>query len=152
MDRLRPDMPTRLLQLHLYVCYTSDLNRSNRPREGLEDLCAGALIHPKGGAYLPWGPYLAPDDVHRMRTERVTMDEALSDLERWPDELCDDILSPAIPAPLSVLLTHLHHFTELLMATRAEPVASDALDRRTWKMVDFGRRRTEYDRKPEPCA
>lgn len=101
------------------------------------DLCAGALIHPKGGAYLPWGPYLAPDDVHRMRTELVQMIEALADLERWADELRDDVLSRAIRAPLSALLTDVRYFNERLTAARAEAAVKDALDRRTWKMEGF---------------
>jgi hypothetical protein len=106
-----------------------------------DDLCAGALIHPKGGAYLPWGPYLAPEDVHRMRTELVAMIEALADLEWWADELRDDVLSRAIRAPLSALLSDVRYFNERLTAARAEAAAREALDRRTWKMEGFAGRR-----------
>lgn len=98
-----------------------------------DDLCAGALIHPKGGAYLPWGPYLAPDDVHRMRTELAAMIEALANLELWADELRDDVLSRAIRAPLSALLTDVHYFNERLTAARAEAAARAALDLRMWR-------------------
>ena len=106
-----------------------------------DDLCAGALIHPRGGAYLPWGPYLAPEDVRRMRTELVAMIEGLADLEHWREELRDDVLSRAIRAPLSALLTDVGHFNERLTAARAEAAARDALDRRTWKMEGFDGRR-----------
>jgi hypothetical protein len=119
---------------------SSNCSRSNvdvSSTEVSDDLCAGALIHPKGGAYLPWGPYLTPDDVHRMRTELVATIEALANLERWADELRDDVLSRAIRAPLSALLTDLHHFNERLTAARAEAAVEDALDRRTWKMEGF---------------
>jgi hypothetical protein len=123
---------------------SSNCSRSNvdfSSAEVTDDLCAGALIHPKGGAYLPWGPYLAPDDVQRMRTELVAMIEALADLERWPNDHRDDVLGRAIRAPLSALLTDLHHFNERLTAARAEAAARDALDRRTWKMEGFDGRR-----------
>ncbi|MFM0363700.1 hypothetical protein [Paraburkholderia sediminicola] len=123
---------------------SSNCSRSNvdfTAAEVSDDLCAGALIHPKGGAYLPWGPYLAPDDVQRMRTDLVGMIEALGDIERWPDELRDDVLCRGIRAPLSALLTDLQHFTERLTVARAEAAARDALDRHTWKMEGFDGRR-----------
>jgi hypothetical protein len=123
---------------------SSNCSRSNVDSSGAgsgDDLCAGALIHPKGGAYLPWGPYLAPDDVQRMRTQLVGAIETLADLERWSDELHDDVLGRAIRAPLSSLLTDLHHFTEQLTAARAEAAAGHALERRTWTMEGFDDRR-----------
>ncbi|CAE6939097.1 hypothetical protein R69608_05135 [Paraburkholderia nemoris] len=125
---------------------SSNSSRSNCdfvPADVPDDLCAGALIHPSGGAYLPSGPYLAPDDVHRMRTELVAMIEALADLECWSDDLRDDVLRRAIRAPLSALLTDVHHFSERLTAARAEAAAREALDRRAWKMEGFDGRRGE---------
>ncbi|WP_206953354.1 hypothetical protein [Trinickia acidisoli] len=81
--------------------------------------CIGALQSADGGLYLPWGPYLSPDDARRMRAELVGMIEALADLECWPWAYRDEVLTAAVRGPLSALMPDLHHFTGRLTAARA---------------------------------
>ncbi|CAN7470929.1 hypothetical protein [Paraburkholderia hospita] len=95
--------------------------------------CIGALQSADGGLYLPWGPYLAPDDVSRMRAELVAMIETLVDMEQWDAGRRDDVLTRAIRGPLADLLPNIAHFNERLTAARAEEEARAALDRRTWR-------------------
>ena len=80
--------------------------------------CVGALRDPDGGAYLPWGPYLSPDDVRRMRGDLVAMIEQLSTIEGWGRDHLDDVLTRAIRGPLADLLPNLHHFRERLKSAR----------------------------------
>ncbi len=98
--------------------------------------CIGALQSSDGGLYLPWGPYLGPDDVRRMRAELVAMIEALCDLEQWDAGRRDDVLTRAIRGPLADLLPNIAHFNERLTEARAEAEARAALERRTWRFDD----------------
>ncbi|MDN7458181.1 MULTISPECIES: hypothetical protein [Burkholderia] len=93
--------------------------------------CVGALHDPDGGLYLPWGPYLSRDDVHRMRAELIRMVEELSALERWTSAHRDDVLARAIRGPLADLLPNTAYFCERLEAVHAEAAACAALDRRS---------------------
>ena len=92
--------------------------------------CAGALRDPHGGLYLPWGPYLSPDDVRRMRADLAGMIERLSKLEGWPRALTDDVTDRAMRGPLADLLPNLAYFRERLDAAHAEAATRVALDRR----------------------
>jgi hypothetical protein len=103
--------------------------------------CTGALIDPDGGAFLPWGPYLSPDDVRRMRAELIGQIEELSGLECWPDSYRDEVLTAAVRGPLSALMPDLHHFTGRLSAARAESEAREALAARVWRLEGFDDRR-----------
>jgi len=58
---------------------------ANDPQAG-PDVCVVALIDPDGGAYLPWGPYLATDNVRRLRAELFAMIDALAEAEAWTPE------------------------------------------------------------------
>jgi hypothetical protein len=107
----------------------------------LPDDCIGSLIDPDGGVYLPWGPYLSPDDARRMRGELVVMIEELARLECWPRSLLDEVLTAAVRGPLSALMPDLHHFKEQLATARAEAAARAALDRCTWHGEGFDDRR-----------
>ncbi|WP_233831777.1 hypothetical protein [Paraburkholderia sp. ZP32-5] len=74
--------------------------------------CSGALLAPDGGLYLPWGPYLSPDDVRRMRAELAELIEDLADSEGWPADHRNDVLSRAMRGPLADLLPNLAYFRE----------------------------------------
>lgn len=99
--------------------------------------CSGALHSGDGGLYLPWGPYLSPDDVRRTRGELVAMIEDLAVLEHWQQSDLDDVLARAMRGPLADLLPNLAHFNERLTAARTVDVARAALHRRTWHGEGF---------------
>jgi hypothetical protein len=103
--------------------------------------CVGALRDPEGGLYLPWGPYLLPGDVRRMRAELVELIEALAALERWPLSTFDDVISRAMRGPLVDLLPNLAHFRECLEVARAEAAALRALELHTTRPGEFEDRR-----------
>jgi hypothetical protein len=71
--------------------------------------CAGALT-PDGGAYLPWGPYLSPADVRRMRGELFDMIDERCRFEGWSSELRHDTMTRAMRGPLSDLMPNLAYF------------------------------------------
>jgi hypothetical protein len=96
--------------------------------ETASDECFGALIVPDGGAYLPWGPYLSPDDVRLMRGELAGMIEQLSTLEGWASERLADTIARAVRGPLSDLMPNLAHFNERLNVSRVEAAARAAMD------------------------
>ncbi|RDK01624.1 hypothetical protein [Paraburkholderia lacunae] len=87
----------------------------------------------RAGEFWPWAPYLGSDDVRRMRAELVAMIETLADMERWPADHRDDVLSRAIRGPLADLMPNMHHFNERLTAARAEAATRAALEQRTWR-------------------
>jgi hypothetical protein len=74
--------------------------------------CAGALRSCDGGLYLPWGPYLSPDDVRSLRAELVELIGDMADAEGWPASYRDEVLARALRGPLSDLLPNLAHFRE----------------------------------------
>lgn len=100
--------------------------------------CHGGLHSRDGGVYLPWGPYLSPDDVREMRGELAAKIKQLADLERWPQSDLNEVLTRGIRGPLADLLPNIAHFNERLMAARA---VAATLDRRTWHSegLDDGR-------------
>ncbi|WP_052319429.1 hypothetical protein [Burkholderia sp. A9] len=106
---------------------------NDRPNEPVPDDCIGALQSSDGGLYLPWGPYLDPESVERMRGELIAMIEQLSDLEDWPSGTRDDVLTRAIRGPLADLLPNVAHFAERLTTARAGVEARNLLDRRVWR-------------------
>jgi hypothetical protein len=87
----------------------------------------------QAGEFWPWAPYLTAADVERFRTELVGMIERLADMEQWPDEHRDDVLTRAIRGPLADLLPNLHHFNQRLTEATAEAAAREAVDKRTWR-------------------
>lgn len=95
--------------------------------------CIGALQSSDGGLYLPWGPYLDPESVDRMRGELIGLIETLADMEQWDTGRRDDVLTRAIRGPLADLLPNMAHFNERLTEARAEAQARAELDRRTWR-------------------
>jgi hypothetical protein len=84
---------------------------------------AGALLHPDGGAYLPWGPRLSAEDVRQFRAELVGLIEELSDREYWRRERLDSVRDRAMRGPLSDLMPNLHYFRERLVELDAERAA-----------------------------
>jgi hypothetical protein len=99
--------------------------------------CVGALRTKSGALYLPWGPYLDPASVNRMRGELVAMIEQLAVMEVWPHECRDDVLTRAIRGPLSDLLPNLHYFRQRLDAARTEERARKAAAARSWPLTGF---------------
>jgi hypothetical protein len=95
--------------------------------------CVGALRHPDGGLYLPWGPKLSADDVQAMRAELIAMIEELSALERWPDQFRDDVLTRAIRGPLSDLLPNRAYFAKRVERARVVPAARELAAARVWR-------------------
>ncbi|PRX26834.1 hypothetical protein B0G75_117118 [Paraburkholderia sp. BL18I3N2] len=83
--------------------------------------------------FWPWAPYLTTADVERFRTELVGTIEKLADMEHWPDEHRDDVLSRAIRGPLADLLPNLHHFNQRLTEATAEAAAREATKQHTWR-------------------
>ena len=88
------------------------------------------------GEFWPWAPYLCSDDVARFRAELVGMIERLADVEHWPDEARDDVLSRAIRGPLGDLLPNIAHFRERLDGALAATKARDAVAARSWGSID----------------
>jgi hypothetical protein len=107
------------------------------------DDCAGALIDPDGGAYLPWGPYLSPADVQRMRGELFDMIDELCRREGWSNERRHDTMTRAMRGPLADLMPNLAYFNGQLTVARAEAAARAAMTARTWRMEGFDKRRGE---------
>ncbi|MFM0382845.1 TubC N-terminal docking domain-related protein [Paraburkholderia dipogonis] len=101
------------------------------------DDCAGALRDPDGGLYLPWGPYLGPDDVRRLRADLCALIECIAAREGWSRDHADDVLARAMRGPLTDLLPNLSHFNERIVTANAEQEARDALKARTWRMEGF---------------
>jgi hypothetical protein len=87
----------------------------------------------QAGEFWPWAPYLTTVDVERFRTELVGLIEKLADLEGWPDEHRDDVLTRAIRGPLADLLPNLHHFNQRLTEATAEAATREAVEKRTWR-------------------
>jgi hypothetical protein len=85
------------------------------------------------GEFWPWAPYLTAADVERFRTDLVAMVETLADVEQWPDEHREDVLTRAIRGPLADLLPNLHHFNERLTEARAAVAAQETAARRAWR-------------------
>lgn len=112
------------------VAYLRDAATDARPPP---DDCVGALHDPDGGLYLPWGPSFTADNVRVMRAELVWIIEHLAELEAWPDEHREDVLSRAIRGPLSDLLPNIAYFKQRLTEVTAEAAARDAADKRNWR-------------------
>ena len=102
----------------------------------LPDDCASALQSADGGLYLPWGAYLDPASVNRMRGELVALIEELADLEQWDSGRRDDVLTRAIRGPLADLMPNLAHFNERLTEARAEKEARALSESRSFRVTD----------------
>lgn len=97
------------------------------------DGCAGALVDPDAGAYLPWGPYLSPADVQRMRGELFDMIDELCRFEGWSLERRHDTMTRAVCGPLSDLLPNIEYFHAKVSERRAEAEAAALLAARSWR-------------------
>jgi hypothetical protein len=99
--------------------------------------CAGALIDPDGGAYLPWGPYLSSKDMLTMRDELVALIDEPAARERWDAPRLNDVMSRALRGPLGDLLPNLHYFRERLEVLKAQEAAREAKERLSWRLDGF---------------
>ena len=106
---------------------------NGRATEHVPDDCRGALKHPDGGLYLPWGPYVNPGQLKEMQRELFAVVEVLARLERWPDEYFDHVAYCIERQPISTLRPDLAFFTERLRTARAEETARLAESRRAWR-------------------
>ncbi|WP_024901565.1 hypothetical protein [Robbsia andropogonis] len=78
-------------------------------------------IDPASGAkFMPWCPPIHPDQFVRWRLNTIDMIEELADLQGWPREHLDDVLSRAINGPVSDLRPNWHHFTNELRQARQQ--------------------------------
>jgi hypothetical protein len=126
-EALRPSLAPHRDEIRAY------LQAENRLAEQPPEDCAGALQSADGGFYLPWGPYLTADNIRVMHVELVWIIEHLAQLEVWPEEHREDVLSRAIRGPLSDLLPNLHHFNQRLTEANAAAAARVAVHARTWR-------------------
>ncbi|MDR5770865.1 MULTISPECIES: hypothetical protein [unclassified Caballeronia] len=82
------------------------------------DLCAGALM--VDGPYLPWGPYLTPEQLAAMQQAVIEVVTELSRIERWRDDYYDMIVVEIKRQPISTLLPDLDYFRARLAAARSQ--------------------------------
>lgn len=131
----RGDGPTVATVATVAVAKSKNGEAANDPTTAspIPEDCIGALQSSDGGLYLPWGPYLDPESVDRMRGELIGLIETLADMEQWDTGRRDDVLTRAIRGPLADLLPNMAHFNERLTEARAEAQARAELDRRTWR-------------------
>ncbi|MCA8199194.1 TubC N-terminal docking domain-related protein [Burkholderia vietnamiensis] len=123
-DAIRADVITYKPEIVAYLRATANsVERAD---------CEGALRTRDGSLYLPWGPRLPPDEVREMRTELVSLIEAIADYECWPETLRDEVRARAVRGPLADLLPNLHHFRERVIEAAAEYQAREALAARAW--------------------
>lgn len=107
---------------------------ANDAQAGRDD-CAGALVDAESGApFLPWGPYLSPADVQRLRDELVDMADALAQAEAWTVERRADTMERAANGPLSDLLPNAEHFNARVIEHRAEAEARALLAVPGWRL------------------
>lgn len=85
--------------------------------------CAGALRHPDGGLYLPWGPYVDQAQLKATQRELFDVVDELAKLEHWPDDYFDHVTHCIERQPISTLRPDLTYFQSRLMAARAEQSA-----------------------------
>ncbi|WP_169740142.1 TubC N-terminal docking domain-related protein [Paraburkholderia acidipaludis] len=112
---------------------------ANDPPAAPDD-CAGALTDPDGGPYLPWGPYLAEDNVRRLRAELFAMVDELARAEGWTRERHADTMERAVNGPLSDLLPNIEYFNAKVIERRAEAEARELLAARSWRLEGFDKR------------
>ncbi|MBB5409471.1 hypothetical protein HDG34_003413 [Paraburkholderia sp. HC6.4b] len=103
------------------------------PSADVADDCAGALIAPNGGAYLPWGPYLAAYNVRRLRGELFAMVDEVARAERWTHERYADTMRRAANGPLADLLPNIEYFHAKMIECRADIEARALLEARSWR-------------------
>ncbi|SDC23343.1 hypothetical protein [Paraburkholderia lycopersici] len=80
-------------------CQDAPILKNDPPASDLADDCAGALIDPDGGAYLSRGPYLAADNVRRLRAELFAMVDEQARAEGWTPRRYAETLSRAVDGP-----------------------------------------------------
>ncbi|MFM0736543.1 hypothetical protein PQQ51_04740 [Paraburkholderia xenovorans] len=95
--------------------------------------CAGALRHPDGGLFLPWGPYVDQAQLKATQRELFDVVDELAKLERWPDEYFDRVVYCIERQPISTLRPDLAHFRERLAAARVDEQSRHTAARRSWK-------------------
>ncbi|WP_233862868.1 TubC N-terminal docking domain-related protein [Paraburkholderia adhaesiva] len=126
-DALRGDVIAHKPEIIAYLRETA-----NDPAHASDD-CTGALGSDDGALCLPWGPRIDTESVNQMRAELVGMIETLADLEGWPHDLLNDVVTRAMRGPLADLLPNLHHFRERLDTARTEAQAREATAARSWR-------------------
>lgn len=122
---------------------------ANDPQAVSED-CAGALINPDGGGHLPWGPYLAAENVRRLRAELFAMIDELAAREGWTRERYADTMDRAANGPLSDLLPNVEYFNAKVIGCRAEVEARALLAARSWRLESFEDRRGDPEAETRP--
>lgn len=95
--------------------------------------CVGALRHPDGGLYLPWGPYVDHAQLKAMQRELFEVVDELAKLEHWPDDYFDHVTHCVERQPMSTLRPDLAQFRDRLAAARAHEQSRQAASRRAWK-------------------
>jgi len=129
---------------------TPNFERSQTISDDAPFDCDGLPV--EDGLFLPWGPYLTPDDVRRMRDElRATIDE-LAAGEGWPRSHKDEILSLVMTGSAATLLHDFAHFTARLVEKRAQAAAREALAARTWRGEGLDDRRYESIPNVQKCS
>jgi hypothetical protein len=123
--------PTVATVATVAVAKSKTVEAANDP-ESIPADCVGALLHPDGGLYLPWGPRQSSDEVRQIRGELVAIIEELCSLECWPEQHRDDVLTRATRGPLADMMPNLCYFAERLEAAQAASAALRALDSRAW--------------------
>jgi hypothetical protein len=139
----KPEVMAYLLERHGSVGAAGNPSAgqaANDPQAEPGD-CAGALIDPDGGAYLPWGPYLAADNVRRLRAELFGMIDELAQAEAWTPERYADTMGRAANGPLADLLPNVEYFNAKLIERRAEAEAGALLAARSWCLEGLDDRR-----------
>ncbi|MDH6150488.1 MULTISPECIES: hypothetical protein [Paraburkholderia] len=111
------------------------------PGADVADECAGALIDPDCGAYLPWGPYLAADNVRRLRAELFAMIDELAHAEGWTRERYADTMGRAANGPLSDLLPNIAYFRAQVIECRAQAETRALPAARSWRLQGLDDRR-----------
>jgi hypothetical protein len=120
--------------MYFYAQRFNDRRPTASPNGGaLPEDCKGALKHPDGGLYLPWGPYVDPAKLAAMQRDLFAAIEELGRLERWPDDYFDHVAYCIERQPISTLRPDLAHFRDRLRAARAEEAGRLAASRRAWK-------------------
>lgn len=91
-----------------------------------------------GGAYLPWGPYLSPIDVQRMRGELFDKVDALAQAEAWTPERYAETMDRARNGPPADLPGNVEYFTARLIERHAGIEAAALLAARSWRYEGRG--------------
>ncbi|MFM0002743.1 hypothetical protein PQR57_17115 [Paraburkholderia dipogonis] len=124
---IKPDIAAHKPEVLTYLRAASD-DLNSVPAD-----CAGALRHPDGGLYLPWGPYVDHAQLKAMQRELFEVVDELAKLERWRDDDYDIIVQTIERQPVSTLRSDLAYFAERLRVVRAAAAAWEVAAKRSWR-------------------